>query len=162
MLLRHIIILIGLSVLVASCGKPDVQEERFVSPELVAIDSLMWQRPDSALACLLPYFGTCRRDVSRNVSKTANDGMLGDVSGNISTIYNRHYAHLLLAELLYKNDSAQTNRTELRQAVTYLDSLTFTLNDKPRTRKRHCGLDPQSPDRKGDLFFLAARAHYIN
>ena len=91
------------------------------SPELSAVDSLMWQRPDSALACLLPYFDTCCRDVSRNVSETSNDGISGDVSGNVSTDYNRHYAHLLLAELLYKNDYAQTNRAELRQAVeTYL------------------------------------------
>ena len=66
------------------------------SPELSAIDSLMWRQPDSALACLLPYFDTCR-DVSRNVSETTNGNLSGDVSGNVSTDYNRHYAHLLLA-----------------------------------------------------------------
>jgi hypothetical protein len=90
------------------------------SPELCAIDSLMWHQPDSALMRLLPYFNdTCCRDVSRNVSENANNDTLEDVSGNVSTTtaYNRHYAHLLLAELLYKNDFAQTNRTELLQAV---------------------------------------------
>ena len=78
-----------------------------VSEELQSVDSLLWQQPDSALALLLPWFDTCCTDVARNVS----------------TIYNHHYAHLLLAELLYKNDYAQTNREELRQAVTFFDSL---------------------------------------
>ena len=52
------------------------------------------------------------------------------------TIGDRHYANLLLAELLYKNDYEQTNRAELQAAVAYYDSVS----------------DP----------FLAARAHYIN
>ena len=46
---------------------------------LAEIDSLMWQQPDSALSCLLPYFDTCCRDGVHTVS----------------TDYNRHYAHLL-------------------------------------------------------------------
>ena len=50
---------------------------------LASIDSLMWRQPDSALALLLPYFDTCCRDVSRNVSRIPN--VLGDVSGNVST-----------------------------------------------------------------------------
>ena len=113
--------------------------------QLSAIDSLMWQQPDSALACLLPWFDTC-----------------GDAMNRVSTAYDRHYAHLLLAELLYKNDYAQTNRKELRQAVAYFDSLTFAPNDASTPRSRHCGLNPQSPDPCDPLFFLAARAHYIN
>ena len=127
---RHILRVLVLSLLFAACTRPDdnLVETRhdtsipFVAfPELSAIDTLMWQRPDNALTCLLPYFDTCCRDVSRNVSETENGGISGDVSGNVSTEYNRHYAHLLLAELLYKNDYAQTNRAELRQAVeTYL------------------------------------------
>ena len=116
------------------------------SVELAAIDSLLWRQPDSALACLLPYFDTCCKDAARQVS----------------TVYNHHYAHLLLAELLYKNDYAQTNRAELLEAVTYFDSLTLNLNDHPHAFWRHCGLDPQSPDRDNTLFFLDARAHYIN
>ena len=106
------------------------------SSELSAIDSLLWQRPDSALACLLPYFDTC-----------------------CAAEHDRHYAHLLLSELLYKNDYAQTNRAELQDAVVYFDSL--AQNDNAHTRRRHCGLDPQSPSQKDILAFLAARAHYI-
>ncbi len=96
------------------------------SPALSSIDSLMWQRPDSALMCLLPYFDTCC---------TANDW---------------HYANLLLAELLYKNDNPQLNRTELLQAVDYYDSLCCC-----RDAARNVSTDPT-------LIFLDARAHYIN
>ena len=116
------------------------------SPELSTIDSLMWHQPDSALALLLDYF-TCR-DVSRNVSKNVNDTS-GDVSGNVSTTYNRHYANLLLAELLYKNDYAQTNRPALLQAVTYFDSIMQVP-------------EPVEGPSKKQIAFLDARAHYIN
>ena len=116
------------------------------SPALSAVDSLMWRQPDSALACLLPYFDTCCRDGVHTVS----------------TDYNRHYAHLLLAELSYKNDYAQTNRAELRQAVDFFDNLTHTINDHPHASWRHCGLDPQSPKSDDNIVFLTARAHYIN
>ena len=116
------------------------------SPVLSSVDSLMWVQPDSALACLLPYFDTCCRDAARQVS----------------TVYNRHYAHLLLAELLYKNDYAQTNRAELLDAVGYFDSLTFTLNDHSSPRRLIAGGNPLSPTQNDQLFFLSARAHYIN
>ena len=119
-----------------------------VSPELSAIDSLMWQQPDSALACLIPYFDTCCRDAKFCVSTT--------------TAYNRHYAHLLLAELLYKNDYAQTNSPALRQAVRYFDSLTLTLNDSPSPKRLIAGTDPLSLTRNDNIVFFAARAHYIN
>ena len=104
-----------------------------VSPELSAIDSLMWQRPDSALMCLLPYFDTCCRDGVHTVSTT----------------HDCHYANLLLAELLYKNDNPQLNRAELLRAVDYYDSLCC------RDAARHVSTDPI-------LMFLDARAHYIN
>ena len=100
------------------------------SPVLSSVDSLMWVQPDSALACLLPYFDTCCRDAARQVS----------------TVYNRHYAHLLLAEVLYKNDYAQTNRAELLEAVEYFDSL---VADARRASAQNTA-------------FLDARAHYIN
>ncbi|MBR4562603.1 MAG: hypothetical protein IKO23_11880 [Bacteroidales bacterium] len=116
------------------------------SPVLSSVDSLMWVQPDSALACLLPYFDTCCRDAERQVS----------------TVYDRHYAHLLLAELLYKNNYAQTNRAELLDAVGYFDSLTFTLNDHSSLRRLIAGGAPLSPTRNDQLFFLSARAHYIN
>ena len=99
--------------------------------ELYAIDSLMWQRPDSALCCLLPYFDICCRDAARHVS-TKNDW---------------HYANLLLAELLYKNDNPQLNRTDLLQAVDYYDSI-YECKDVALNVSTHA--------------FLTARAHYIN
>ena len=117
------------------------------SKELSAIDSLLWQQPDSALTCLLPYFDTCK-DTQFSVST--------------ATAYDRHYANLLLAELLYKNDYAQTNRPALRRAVAYFDSLTFTLNDHSSLRRLIAGGDPLSPTRNDQLVFLSARAHYIN
>ena len=73
------------------------------SPELAAIDSLMWQRPDSALAVLLDFAASPKAD-----SLDVFDG---------------HYTQLLASELLYKNDYQQSNRAELRQAVAYFDSL---------------------------------------
>ena len=135
---RHIIQALVLSLFFAACARP--VETRHgtslptdVSPELSAIDSLMWQRPDSALTCLLPYFDTCCRDGVHTVSTT----------------HDCHYANLLLAELLYKNDNPQLNRAELLQAVDYYDSLCC------RDAARHVSTDPI-------LMFLDARAHYIN
>ena len=104
-----------LALLVSACTRPnegsvetrhDTSLLTETSHELSAIDSLMWQRPDSALMRLLPYFDTCRDDVH-----------------TVSTSFDRHYANLLLAELLYKNDYIQSNRMELLQAVAYFDSL---------------------------------------
>ena len=102
-----------------------------ISPELAFIDSLMWYRPDSAFWHVGHYF------------KPNGD--------NISTIstraeYDRHYAYLLLAELLFKNDYPQTCRKNLLQSVDYYDSLCYR-------------------DVSGNLStykFLSARAHYMN
>ena len=116
------------------------------SPTLLFVDTLMWQRPDSALTCLLPYFDTCCRDGVHTVSTT----------------HDCHYANLLLAELLYKNDNPQLNRAKLRQAVGYFDSLSLILNDHSHASWRHCGLDPQSLKWDDNIVFLTARAHYIN
>ena len=135
-----------------SCHNDPVETRLIASPttiassELISIDSLMWQQPDSALTCLLPSFDTCCRDGVHTVS----------------TAYNCHYAHLLLAELLYKNDNPRFNRPDLLQAVAYFDSLICTLNDNPYKGNRHCGLDPQSPHHNDLLAFLDARTHYIN
>ena len=102
--------------------------------ELCAIDSLMWRQPDSALTRLLPWFDTCCRDAARHVST--------------ATAYNRHYANLLLSELLYKNDYPQTNRRELLQAVAYFDSISQVPEPVEGPSNR--------------IAFLDARAHYIN
>ena len=157
----------------AACNRPDtypVETQRAtslqitVSPELSAIDSLMWRQPDSALACLIPYFDTCCRDVACNVYPENHNGNSEDVARYVSTnvAFNRHYAHLLLSELLYKNDYPQTNRPALLQAVRYFDSLTFTLNDTPSPRRLIAGTDPLSLTRNDNIVFLTARAHYIN
>ena len=94
----------------AACHGPvETQDFASLQPvpsfELQAVDSLMWQRPDSALAMLLPWFDA--------------------VDSNET--FDNHYAHLLLAELLYKNDYAQTNRAALLAAVAYFDSLVRPL-----------------------------------
>ena len=122
-----------------------------MSSELSSIDSLMWHHPDSALMLLLPFFDTCR-DVECYVYLENNNGNLEDLTGHVSTAmsYNRHYAHLLLAELLYKNDCALTNRTELQQAVAYFDSLVGGCTA--------CVCQKRDPTN----VFLDARAHYIN
>ena len=125
----------------ASCHSPfgarsNASSDTVVSPEpqspqrsqLLAIDSLAWQQPDSALALLLPWLDTV----------------------DSSQAFDNHYAQLLLAELLYKNDYAQTNRDELLQAVDYFDSVTATT-----------GWADTHGVSLHDVF-LAARAHYIN
>ena len=102
------------AVFLAACHRHAAVETRRAtslqsSSELSAVDSLMWTQPDSALTRLIQCY---------------------------DTVSDRHYANLLLAELLYKNYYEQTNRAELLKAVAYYDSV----------------FDP----------FLAARAHYIN
>ena len=95
-------------------------------PTLASIDSLLWTQPDSAFAQLQDF------DANHAIDSLAP--------------FNRHYFHLLLSELLYKNDYPQTNRNELLQAEAFFDSLVST--DGPRVRD--------------DLAFLDARAHYID
>ena len=106
------------------------------SPELSAIDSLMWRQPDSALAVLMDYLSDDGRDGVYTVSTT--------------TEYNNHYTQLLISELLYKNDCAQSNRKDLLQAVYYFDSLCGCTDVA-----RNVCTDPT-------IAFLDARAHYIN
>ena len=115
----------------AACNRP-VETQNFASlphidPALQAIDSLTWQHPDSALAVLLDYFAC--RDVARNVSENNGDSA-ADVARHVSASCDRHYAHLLLAELLYKNDHGQNNRDDLLKAVAYFDSLTIATDTR--------------------------------
>ncbi len=160
--LGHMALLMVLAVMVACNGnKPAfeaTQSAEVPSKELSAVDSLLWVQPDSALAVLMDYWDG--RDVSRNVSENTDNAPLGDVSGNVST-YDRHYANLLLAELLYKNYYDQTNRPELQQAVAYFDSLLVLADQR--------GLPLQGFYRRNarrasaqHTAFLDARAHYIN
>ena len=76
----------------------------------------MWRQPDSAFAMLQEF-----------ASSAAADSL---------DEFNGHYCQVLISELLYKNDYAQSNRKDLLKAVGYFDSI--------------------------DDGFLAARAHYIN
>ena len=119
----HIIIII--MVLISSfCTRQP--SGRITALELAAIDSLLWTQPDSAFVQLQTF-----------AESRAMDSL---------DTYNKHYFHLLLSELLYKNDYAQTNRNELLRSVDYYDSLVakggFRVDD--------------------DLVFLDARAHYID
>ena len=122
--------------LAVACNRQVSEPAEGPSPELTAIDSLMWHQPDSALAVLIDYL--------------SNDK---DTECYVSTneMFDNHYAQLLASELLYKNDYAQTNRTELRQAVAYFDSL-LVVTDGADTR----GAFAQN------IAFFTARAHYIN
>ena len=111
-------VVIGLlSVLVTACrpSARDVVPAERPCRALEAVDSLMWERPDSAFAMLLKF-----------AASPAADSL---------DAFNGHYCQLLISELLYKNDYAQSNREGLLQAVDYLDSV-------------------------GDPF-MDARAHYI-
>ena len=97
--MQHIGWAVLLGLVIAGCSRYDdiqAMAPSSTSSALVAVDSLLWRQPDSALALLLPWFDSC-----------------GDVSGNVSTTFDLHYAHLLLSELLYKNYYEQTNRAEL-------------------------------------------------
>jgi len=76
---------------------------------------LMWRQPDSVLKVMMRFAASPEAD------------SLGEFEG--------HYCQMLVAELLFKNNYAQSNRTEVLQAVGYFDSI--------------------------DDAFLAARAHYI-
>ena len=142
----HFIALMFL-VLVSACNRPvetrhGTSLPSAASPQLQAIDSLMWRQPDSAFAQLRQFVASPQADSLDE--------------------FNVHYCQLLISELLYKNYCGQTNREDLLRAVAYFDSLTIALNDNSQPRNRHCGLDPQSPDLNDNLAFLDARAHYIN
>ena len=145
--MKRILHILFLAFVMAACTSP--VETRFIaSPDnmmhqrIAAIDSLMWQQPDSALAVMQDFIASPQAD------------SLDEFDG--------HYCQLLVSELLYKNDCEQTNRAELLEVVDYFDSLTIVLNDTPQPRSRHCGLDPQSPGHYDNLVFIDARAHYIN
>ena len=116
------LLLILFSALLLSCVK---QPEPVVEPQplpfsfdgnLLRIDSLMQQRPDSALM-ILTSFRPERNEMER--------------SGEISSKFNANYQSLLFSEALYKTGNAQLNRfrcetfqeTSLQEAVRCFDSL---------------------------------------
>ena len=110
--MKRLVHILVLACLVAACTSP-VETRHGASlptddmhPRLAAIDTLMWQQPDSALAVLLDFAASPQAD-----SLDAFDG---------------HYCQMLISELLYKNDCEQSNRTELLRAVDYFDSIVMT------------------------------------
>ena len=116
--MKRILYIIGLGVglaMLAACNTSVEPMER-PSQELEEIDTLMWQQPDSALKVMLEFAESGRAD------------SLDEFDG--------HYCQLLISELLYKNNYAQTNREDLLKAVDYFDN--------------------------SDNAFLSARAHYMN
>ena len=118
-----IAMMLGMAVFVA-CHRPvetrhGTSLQTGVSPELSAIDSLMWRQPDSALAQL-----------QRFVASPAADSL---------DVFNGHYCQLLISELLYKNDWKQSNRGELLKAVGYFDSIVDLHG--ANAQKRHAFLD---------------------
>ena len=125
----HIIIPLWLSITAASCGKT-VETVHVPSPSLSAIDSLMWHRPDSALTVMMEFAASPEAD------------SLDELNG--------HYCQLLISELLFKNNHAQSNRTELMAAMEYFDSL-VNGRDAPLA---------SAPD--AIAVFLDARVHYMN
>ena len=85
--------LILIIVTMVSCLRHATETAYAPSQRLIAIDTLMQTRPDSALTLLLD-----------------------------STVDDPYY-QLLLSEALYKNYYAQTNRAELFDAMAYYDSI---------------------------------------
>ena len=88
--------------LLSACHHP-VETVHAPSPQLSAIDSLMWTQPDSAFSLLLAFAESPEADSFDE--------------------FNAHYFQLLVSELLYKNDYEQTNRDELLKAVAYFDTI---------------------------------------
>ena len=120
-----------LAVMVGCGSSPDPSvltgtpsQRRTACQRLERIDSLMWQQPDSALAVMMEFAESPEAD------------NLGE--------FDRYYREVLFAELLFKNNHAQTNRAELKEAVGYFDSLMVASNQN------------------ADVVFFDARAHYIN
>ena len=104
--------------------RPSTVGEGVASRTLKNIDSLMWRQPDSAFAMLQEF------------ASSATSDSLDEFNG--------HHCQLLISELLYKNNYAQSNRTELMAAMDYFDSLTTASDQNP------------------NIVFHDARAHYMN
>ena len=135
--------LIGLAMLVA-CSQPTKVEvpEPVEGPILTLsqIDTLMWHQPDSALAVMMEFAASPVAD-----SLNAFEG---------------HYCQVMVAELLFKNDYKQSNRTEVLKAVRYFDSIVNVADGRNADVRGKA--DARGASVQGRNAFLAARAHYIN
>ena len=117
--------------------RPSPGGEGVASRTLENIDSLIWVQADSALKVMLEFAGSEAAD-----SMDAFEG---------------HYCQVLVAELLFKNDYKQSNRTEVLKAVGYFDSVVNLHGADARGASLQRGAAVRERDA-----FLAARAHYIN
>ena len=99
--------------IIISCsnGASNNMSQFELSSELVHIDSVMQQRPDSAFMMLSVISTEAERS--------------GEISFN-------HYYYLLVSEALYKNDAPQLVRAELLDALAYFDSV-FKANPNNET-----------------------------
>ena len=89
----HIVVLLSLMVVGCARTVDDRVEEVVATPSLLklsAIDSLMWEQPDSALAVMMEFAASPEAE------------SLNEFEG--------HYCQVLVAELLYKNFYKQSNR----------------------------------------------------
>ena len=117
--------------------RPSPGGEGVASRALENIDSLMWKQADSALKVMMEFAGS-----------EAADGM---------DVFEGHYCQVLVAELLFKNYYAQSNRAEVLKAVGYFDSIVGMNGADARGASPQRGVSVRERDA-----FLAARAHYIN
>ena len=125
---------LGLAML-AACNKSVEPVER-PCQELEEIDTLMWHQPDSALKVMLEFAGS-------------------EAADSIG-VFEGHYCQVLVAELLFKNYYAQSNRAEVLKAVGYFDSIVGMNGADARGASPQRGVSVRERDA-----FLAARAHYI-
>ncbi len=113
--------------------RPSPEGEGEAYRTLEEIDSLMWERADSAFAMLQAL-------------------VVSPMADSLDE-FEEHYCQLLISELLYKNYYAQSNRENLLKAVGYFDSLAMT--DGWDAEKHNASLQERN-------VFLDARSHYIN
>ena len=119
--------------------QPSPRGEGVASRTLVGIDSLMWQQPDSALTVMMEFAGSEEADSM--------------------DVFEGHYCQMLIAELLYKNRYAQSNRTEVLKAVGYFDSIVNVADGRNAGARGKADARGASV-RERDVF-LDSRAHYI-
>ena len=143
----HILNYFAVLTIMVACSQPTKVEApepcRSVAgptQELAAIDTLMWQQPDSAFAMLQEFAGSEAADSLDE--------------------FNGHYCQVLIAELLYKNYYKQSNRKELVKAVRYFDSIVDGADGRNADARDKA--DTRGVSVREREAFLAARAHYIN
>jgi len=109
--------------MLCSCTQRDpARPEAPQHDTLAAFDSLMQSQPDSAFGLIYDFY-TTHTDL---------------------TLFDRHYADLLISEALFKCDYEQTLRTEVQSSLLYFDSLAA------------------AHPKNDDFTILSARSHYMN